>query len=424
MANERSTKDLSLSSNERLYLKNNHSFLFKIKKAKNFKSKYLDFYTFHVGFKKKLDDLLVVVFKELTPLSAVYSKTSTPSAPIIWDKKNNRGICKLLIINAGNANAHTGKNGIKAIDKYVASASKYFKCKKSQILVSSTGVIGEKLDIDKIIKIFPNISKSQPKNLFSASKAIMTTDTYPKSIVKKIKINSKVINIFGIAKGSGMIFPNMGTMLSYIFIEANLSKDILKKMLHNNLDSSFNSISVDSDTSTSDTLMLFSLSSKNQKVIKSLNIINKISNALKEVMSDLSLQIISDGEGISKLIEVEVNGAKTYKQATAVSFSIANSPLVKTAIAGEDANWGRVIMAIGKADSQIEQNKIKLMFGNYLVADKGHKYEKINLKKLDTYMLSKHIKIKVNLGLGKFQRIVYSSDLTHEYIRINADYRS
>ena len=424
MANKRSTKDLSLSSNERLYLKDNHSFLFKIKKAKIFKSKYLDFYTFHVGFKKKLDDLLLVVFKELTPLSAVYSKTSTPSAPIIWDKKNNRGFCKLLIINAGNANAHTGKNGVKAIDKYVAAASKYFKCKKSQILVSSTGVIGEKLNVDKIIEIFPKISKSHPKNLLSASKAIMTTDTYPKNIIKKIKINSKVIKIFGIAKGSGMIFPNMATMLSYIFIEANLSKDVLKKMLHTNLDSSFNTISVDSDTSTSDTLMLFSLSSQNQKKIKSLSIIKKISNELKKVMSDLALQIISDGEGISKLIEVKVNGAKTYKQATAVSFSIANSPLVKTAIAGEDANWGRVIMAIGKADTQIEQNKIKLMFGNYLVANKGHKYEKINLEKLDTYMSKKHIKIIVDLGLGKFQRTVYSSDLTHEYIRINADYRS
>ena len=424
MANKRSTKDLSLSSNERLYLKDNHSFLFKIKKAKNFKSKYLDFYTFHVGFKKKLDDLLVVVFKELTPLSAVYSKTSTPSAPIIWDKKNNRGFCKLLIINAGNANAHTGENGIKAIDKYVSVASNYFNCKKSQVLVSSTGVIGEKLNADKIIKIFPTILKSQTKNLLSASKAIMTTDTYPKNIVKKIKINSKMIKIFGFAKGSGMIFPNMGTMLSYIFIEANLSKGILKKILHSNLDSSFNSISVDGDTSTSDTLMLFSLSDPDQKKIKSPNIINKISLGLKEVMSDLALQIISDGEGISKLIEVKVSGAKTYKQATEVSFSIANSPLVKTAIAGEDANWGRVVMAIGKANSQVVQNKIKLMFGNYVVANKGHKYEKINLKKLDRYMLNKHIKIKVDLGLGKFQRTVYSSDLTHEYIRINADYRS
>ena len=424
MANKRSTKDLSLSSNERLYLKDNHSFLFKRKKEKNFKSKYLDFYTFHAGFKKKLDDLLIIVFKELTPLSAVYSKTSTPSAPIIWDKKNNKGFCKLLIINAGNANAHTGKQGVMDIDKYVSAASKYFKCKKNQVLVSSTGVIGEKLNVDKIIKIFPKISKSQPTNLFSASKAIMTTDTYSKNIIKKIKINSKLIKIFGIAKGSGMIFPNMGTMLSYIFIEANLSKNVLKKMLHTNLDSSFNSISVDSDTSTSDTLMLFSLSSQNQKKIKSLNIINKISNALKEVMSDLALQIVSDGEGISKLIEVKVNGAKTYKQATAVSFSIANSPLVKTAIAGEDANWGRVIMAIGKANTQIEQNKIKLMFGNYLVANKGHKYEKINIKKLDKYMLNKHIKIIVDLGMGKFERTVFSSDLTHEYIRINADYRS
>ena len=303
-------------------------------------------------------------------------------------------------------------------------ATKYFKCKKNQVLVSSTGVIGEKLDIDKIIKIFPRIARLKSKNLLSASKAIMTTDTYPKNIIKKIKINSQIIKIFGFAKGSGMIFPNMGTMLSYIFIEANLSKNILKKLLNTNLDSSFNSISVDGDTSTSDTLMLFALSEPNQQKIKSLNSINKISIALKEVMSELALQIISDGEGISKLIEVNVSGAKTYKQATAVSFSIANSPLVKTAIAGEDANWGRVIMAIGKADNKIKQNKIKLMFGDYLVANKGYRYEKIDFKKLDKYMLNKHIKIKVNLGLGKFKRTVYSSDLTHEYIRINADYRS
>ena len=424
MANKKTTKDLALSSNERLYLKKNHSFLFKIKRENNFKSKYLDFYTFHSGFKKKLDDLLIVVFKELTPVSAVYSKTSTPSAPIIWDKKNNKGVCKLLIINSGNANAHTGKEGVKAIDKYVLEATKYFKCKKNQVLVSSTGVIGEKLDIDKIIKIFPRIARLKPKNLLSASKAIMTTDTYPKNIIKKIKINSQIIKIFGFAKGSGMIFPNMGTMLSYIFIEANLSKNILKKLLNTNLDSSFNSISVDGDTSTSDTLMLFALSEPNQQKIKSLNSINKISIALKEVMSELALQIISDGEGISKLIEVNVSGAKTYKQATAVSFSIANSPLVKTAIAGEDPNWGRVIMAIGKADNKIKQNKIKLMFGDYLVANKGYRYEKIDFKKLDKYMLNKHIKIKVNLGLGKFKRTVYSSDLTHEYIRINADYRS
>ena len=303
-------------------------------------------------------------------------------------------------------------------------ATKYFKCKKNQVLVSSTGVIGEKLDIDKIIKIFPRIARLKSKNLLSASKAIMTTDTYPKNIIKKIKINSQIIKIFGFAKGSGMIFPNMGTMLSYIFIEAKLSKNILKKLLNTNLDSSFNSISVDGDTSTSDTLMLFALSEPNQQKIKSLNSINKISIALKEVMSELALQIISDGEGISKLIEVNVSGAKTYKQATAVSFSIANSPLVKTAIAGEDANWGRVIMAIGKADNKIKQNKIKLMFGDYLVANKGYRYEKIDFKKLDKYMLNKHIKIKVNLGLGKFKRTVYSSDLTHEYIRINADYRS
>ena len=422
MKNKTSTSDLTLSNNERLYFESPS--IFKPKKFSNINPKGLKIYTFQSGFKKSNEDLLVIIFDKLINNSCVYSQTSTPSAPILWDKKNNKGKTKALIVNAGNANAHTGNKGIQIIDNYTKYLSKKLNYKKNQILVSSTGVIGEKLNEDKIIKIFPKILKSQPKNLLSASKAIMTTDTYPKNIVKKIKINSKLIKIFGIAKGSGMIFPNMGTMLSYIFIEANLSKSILKKMLHANLDYSFNSISVDSDTSTSDTLMLFSLSSQNQKIIKSPNIINKISNALKEVMSDLALQIISDGEGISKLIEVRVSGAKTYKQATEVSFSIANSPLVKTAIAGEDANWGRVIMAIGKTNEKIIQNNIKLKFGKYLVANNGRMFEKANTKKIDSYMKNKIIEINADLCLGSFSRTVYSSDLTHEYIRINADYRS
>ena len=321
MVNKRSTKDLSLSSNERLYLKNNHSFLFKIKKTKNFKSKYLDFYTFHAGFKKKLDDLLIVVFKELTALSAVYSKTSTPSAPIIWDKKNNSGFCKILIINAGNANAHTGSKGIKVIDKYVNKLINLLKCKKSEIVVSSTGVIGEIFDPELIIKKINSIHNHKPTTILNAAKSIMTTDTYPKISFKTVKIKNKNIRIYGIAKGSGMIHPNMGTMLSYIFIDAKIQTKILKRLLSDNIENTFNSISVDSDTSTSDTLSLFSI---NNPIIN-FNIkenYDKLSYALNSLMKDLSLQIVKDGEGLSKLISVKVINSKSKIDAKNIAFSV------------------------------------------------------------------------------------------------------
>ena len=417
-----STKDLTLSSNERLYLKKKS--LFKYPIIKNFTSSELKFYTFHAGFKKKHNDVLFVVFNEAVSVSAVYSKTSTPSAPIIWDKKNNKGLCKILIINSGNANAHTGDKGIANIDKYAKEASVTFKCPINQVMVSSTGVIGEQIQLNKILKLYPLLSESKETDLLEAARSIMTTDTYAKMKIKTLKIGEKKIRIFGFAKGSGMIYPNMGTMLAYIFIEAKISKNILKKLLISNLDNSFNSISVDGDTSTSDTVMLFSLPKNNEKNIITEKNIKKIEAALKYIMHDLAIQVVSDGEGISKLIEVNISGAKTYRQASAVAFSIANSPLVKTAIAGGDANWGRVIMAIGKADLGITQKKIKLKFGKYYVATNGQIYEKINFKKLDSYMKNKKIQINVNLGIGKFKRKVYASDLTHEYIRINADYRS
>tara|TARA_B110000196_G_C21010707_1_gene597747 strand:- start:378 stop:1025 length:648 start_codon:yes stop_codon:yes gene_type:complete len=215
----------------------------------------------------------------------------------------------------------------------------------------------------------------------------------------------------------------MGTMLSYIFIEKYIDKKILKKLLSNNIEDTFNSITVDGDTSTSDTLMLFSLGKKNSKQINS-NVLKKISGALKEVMFNLSFQIVSDGEGISKLMKVNVKGSISYLQASKIAFSIANSPLVKTAVAGEDANWGRVIMAIGKTNSKIDQNKINLKFGNILVASKGMMFKNINFSKLDNYMKKKIIEINVNLNQGNFSKTVYASDLTHEYIQINADYRS
>ena len=321
--------------------------------------------------------MLVIVFDKAVPVANAYSQTSTPSAPIIWDKKYNNSFCKVLIVNSGNANAHTGRRGINQIEKYTKIASKIFQCKKSEILVSSTGVIGEELDSAKIIKKLNCISKNSLKSVNDAAEAIMTTDTFPKVEVAKFRYKSSQMTIYGFAKGSGMIAPNMGTMLAYIFIEAPLKKKDLKRVLKKNIDSTFNSISVDGDTSTSDTIMLFSTGLKNLKIKMNDNLLNKISNKVHSVMLNLSKQIVSDGEGISKLIEVTVSDAKNESQASKVAFSIAESVLVKTAIAGEDANWGRIVMAIGKADKYIDQNKIIIKFDDLVVAKKEKGIKKL-----------------------------------------------
>ncbi len=405
-------------------MKPNLSSPFKPKSIKDYRPQDLKIYTLRAGFKKKNKDLLVIVFDKVIPVAIAYSQTSMPSAPIIWDKKNNNNFCKALIVNSGNANAHTGTRGINQIEKYTKVASKIFQCKKSEILVSSTGVIGEELDSTKIIKKLNCISKTSLTSINSAAKAIMTTDTFPKIEVVRFRYKLNQITIYGFAKGSGMIAPNMGTMLAYIFIEAPLKRTELKRMLKKYIDSTFNSISVDGDTSTSDTIILFSTGLKKPKIKMSNTLLKKISKNVHDIMLNLSKQIVSDGEGISKLIEVTVSNAKNKIQASKVACSIAESNLVKTAIAGEDANWGRIVMAIGKADKHIDQNKVIIKFDNLVVAKKGAMYKKIDLTKLNRYMKNKVIKIKVNLGIDKYTKKVWSSDLTHEYININSDYRS
>ena len=361
--NKNLTKDLDLSNNERLSLE--RSSIFSPNKFQDLKPIGFKIYTFHAGFKKKLDDLLIIIFDELVNCQSVYSKTSTPSAPIIWGKKNNNGKIKALIVNSGNANAHTGIKGLNIIDNYVNFLCKTINCKKNNILVSSTGVIGELFDPNMIIKQCSKIKTKKSNTILDAAKSIMTTDTYPKVSVKRLVINNCKFKIYGIAKGSGMIHPNMGTMLAYIFIEAKLSKSLLKKLINNNLDDTFNSISVDGDTSTSDTLALFSIKNNNINFHDKKNF-NKLNYSLRNLMQDLALKVIKDGEGITKLIKVNILNAKNIRQAKNIAFSIINSPLVKTAIAGEDANWGRVIMAIGKSQEKINQNKLKISFGKNL----------------------------------------------------------
>jgi len=396
--------------------------IFKPKKIKDFNPSGLEIFTFNAGFKKKDKDLLLIVFDKIINVCCVYSKTSTPSAPIIWDKKNNKGRAKALIVNAGNANAHTGKDGLKIIDRYVKDLTKKIECKPDEVLVSSTGVIGEKFNPNLIIKKYEKINSKNKNSLLDGAKAIMTTDTFPKVSIKNIKIGNQSFKIYGIAKGSGMIQPNMGTMLVYIFLECQISKKLMSRLLKNNLDNTFNSITVDSDTSTSDTLMMFSVGSKNINLNKkNFKILNFKTH---ELMHDLSLQVIKDGEGLSKLIKVNVLNARSKNQAKKIAFSIANSPLIKTAVAGEDANWGRVIMAIGKTEENINQNKIRVLFGNNIVCENGSISKKINIRKLNHYMKNKIIDINVQLNLGKFYHTVYGNDLTLEYLKINADYRS
>jgi glutamate N-acetyltransferase/amino-acid N-acetyltransferase len=344
-----------------------------------------------------------------------------PSAPIIWDKKNNEGSCKALIVNSGNANAHTGKEGIQNIDKYVKALSIFLSCSKKEILVSSTGVIGEQMKPDLISNKIKLLSISNNKSLVDAARSIWTTDTFVKTSINNFKIDNQSIKIYGFAKGSGMISPNMGTMLSYIFIDCEISSNFLKKLLSDNLEETFNSISVDSDTSTSDTIMLFSNPLKRIDIKKNYS---KLSKGLHKVMKELSMMIVSDGEGIKKLIKVNVLKAKTKTQAKKIGFSIINSPLVKTAIAGEDANWGRIVMAIGKTNEKIVQNKITIKFGDTLLANNGERNKNINISKIDKYMKNQIIEIEVSLGLGSALSTVYGNDLNNEYIRINADYRS
>ena len=421
MNKKSSTSDLALSSNERLSI--NNKSLFSPKKYLNLKPNGLKIYTFHSGFKNKNDDLLIIIFDQPVNTAVVYSKTKTPSAPIIWDKKFNCGNNIGLIVNSGNANAHTGKKGLTIINEYTKYLSKLIKCKKNEILVSSTGVIGEIFDPRLIINKMKKINQSKSTSLLNAAKSIMTTDTYPKISVNNVKIENKNIKIFGIAKGSGMIKPNMGTMLAYIFIDLSLSKKVLKQLIYANAENTFNSISVDSDTSTSDTLVLFSISNKKINIKKNKNFKN-LNLAIYKVMRDLSLQVIKDGEGLSKLIKVNILKCKSKKQAKEIGFSIVDSPLVKTAIAGQDANWGRIIAAIGKSEQQINQNKIKIYFGKNLVCEKGSIYKNINKGKLNQYMKNKTIELFIYLNNGKQNLTVYGNDLTYEYVRINAHYRS
>lgn len=372
-------------------------------------------------------DLTAIIFEKPAQIAGVFTKSFCPSAPVDWCRKHlPKGKARAIVINSGNANAFTGKLGSDASNQTAVFAADVFGCKKSEVFLASTGVIGEPMDASKFDKKLEAVRKQASGDGWNeAAKAIMTTDTFHKTASHSFEVDGKTYTLNGIAKGSGMIAPDMATMLSFLVTDLPVSAKILQKLLSKQVHSSFNAISVDSDTSTSDTVLLLS-ACNGQKPIDSATHkgVKLLKKALDKVLHELAMLIVRDGEGASKHIEITVKGAKSAKSARIVAMSIANSPLVKTAIAGEDANWGRVVMAVGKAGEPAERDKLDISFGGLRVAYQGQRDPDYSEEAASNVMKSDYISVVVDLNIGKSESTVWTCDLTHEYISINADYRS
>ncbi|OWY13105.1 bifunctional ornithine acetyltransferase/N-acetylglutamate synthase [Thioclava sp. F34-6] len=332
-----------------------------------------------------------------------------------------------IIVNSGNANAFTGKRGQESVDKVTGAVAEALDMPISRVFSSSTGVIGEPLPHDKIVAVIDSLTQRlSPAGIEDAARAIMTTDTYPKGAFAEIQGEGGKIKIAGIAKGSGMIAPNMATMLVYIFTDAKITPARLQKMLSRQVDDTFNAITVDSDTSTSDALIVAATGKSDAAEIADLRSepAKAFEAGLRGVMMDLAHQVVKDGEGATKFVEIRVTRARSNEDAHKIAMSIANSPLVKTAIAGEDANWGRVVAAVGKSGAEADRDKLKISFGDMVVAEKGWRVPDYSEETASAYMKNDELVIGVDLGVGRASKSVWTCDLTHRYIDINADYRS
>jgi len=394
-------------------------------------------------YKESRDDLVLFYFRDTANYASVYTQSKIISENIKWNLALSTNSIKALLVNAGNANAFTGKLGFKGIVQIAEELSKRLTTKMSEddeekksvksneILFGSTGTIGEIFPVEKIKKSLPylieKIKYTQNKYLWMKSAlGIMTTDLTPKLAMEECKIGNSEVKIYGIAKGSGMIFPNMATTLGYVFTDANISSGMLKKLLRKNIETTFNAISCDGDTSTNDMVTIFATKKVKHPIIKSINDqrLKEFDKSLHSVLLNLAKRIAGDGEGSSKFVSVNVINAKTFFDAKKIAFSIANSPLVKTAIAGEDPNWGRIVMAIGKADVDLNLSKLAINFGNIKIIEKGQLVSNYEEFEVAEYMKSEKIDLIVDLNIGKKNFTAYTMDLTKKYIEINADYRS
>jgi glutamate N-acetyltransferase/amino-acid N-acetyltransferase len=373
-------------------------------------------------------DVLLVLFEPGTAAAGVFTKSKCPSAPVEWCRnKLKAGKAGALVVNSGNANAFTGKSGRAATKLTADIAAKSAGCKASEIFLASTGVIGEPLDAAKFAPVMAGLAqRAHAGDFLAAAKAIMTTDTFPKVATATAKIGGIQVTINGIAKGAGMIAPDMATMLSFVFTDAAISSNALQALLKDGVADTFNAVTIDGDTSTSDTLMIFATGKAgNPRMARAADPkLKDFKRALHAVLANLSEQVARDGEGARKLVEIVVEGAVSKASARRIAMSIANSPLVKTAIAGEDANWGRVVMAVGKAGEPADRDKLSIWFCGIRVAHKGARDPGYDEAQVSAAMKKPEISLKVALGLGKGRDRVLTCDLTKEYIAINGDYRS
>ncbi len=389
------------------------------------------------------DDLVLLYFRKGANYASVYTQSKLVSENIKWNHSIKKKKIRALLINTRNANAFTGKNGYKGIKTLAENISLHLsekqkkdeenpeKIKPNDILFASTGTIGEPFPVQKIKACIPElvdkIKYTQNKYIWmKAAMGILTTDLLPKVAMEQCKIGKKNVKIYGIAKGSGMIYPNMATTLGFVFTDASISSVILKNLLKKNISNTFNAISCDGDTSTNDMVTIFGTGEVKNSEIKSLNDpkIQDFNSSLNSVLLNLAKRVAADGEGASKFIEIQILNCKTESDAKKISFSIANSVLVKTAIAGEDPNWGRIIMAIGKSNVKINPNKMMIRLGSNKIIEKGQLSNFYNENELAQYMKNDKIQIIVDLNIGKKNFTAYTMDLTKKYIEINSDYRT
>ncbi len=376
-------------------------------------------------------DVLLALFDAGTTVAGVLTRSKCPSAPVDWCRARlKRGVARALVVNSGNANAFTGKSGRAATAMTAALAAKAAGCKPDDVFLASTGVIGEPLEAVKFAGVMNAlVAAAAPGGWHQAASAITTTDTFPKGAAALLRLGSSVVTICGIAKGAGMIAPDMGTLLSFVFTDAAIAPAVLQNLLRHGVDDTFNAVTVDGDTSTSDTLLAFATGAAAARGVAK---ITKLSDprlaafrkGFDAVLADLAEQVARDGEGARKLVEIIVEGATSKRAARRIALSIANSPLVKTAIAGEDANWGRVVMAVGKAGERADRDRLSIWFGGIRVAHKGERDPAYDEAAVAATMKKPEITLKVALGLGKGRDRVLTCDLTKEYVAINGDYRS
>ncbi|PZM09453.1 bifunctional glutamate N-acetyltransferase/amino-acid acetyltransferase ArgJ [Rhizobium tubonense] len=380
---------------------------------------------------KNRTDVLLMVFDKPASVAGVFTRSKCPSAPVDFCRANlPHGSARAVVVNSGNANAFTGLKGRQATELTAKSTAVAVGCSENEVYLASTGVIGEPLDATKFSGVLGSMHTEATGDFwFEAAKAIMTTDTYPKVATRSTDIGGVTVTINGIAKGAGMIAPDMATMLSFVVTDADIAPAVLQSLLSEGVGPTFNSMTVDSDTSTSDTLMLFATgaaAADGQVRVEHAGDarLSGFRAALNDVLKDLAIQVVRDGEGATKMLEITVTGAESDAAAKTIALSIANSPLVKTAAAGEDANWGRIVMAVGKAGEMADRDRLAIWFGDVRVAVNGERDASYSEEAASNVMKRQDIPVKVDLGLGNGRATVWTCDLTKEYVAINGDYRS